>query len=147
MNRTLSAGPGRPAALLALALCLAAGCERRVALTGKVVENGRPVAGAELRWIHQTKPDVFVSGVTDDGGMYVLDAAGRTDIPVGKYRVTVTLWRTTDGRPLPAGEQGTALKGTDAARQFTAAVEVEVKPGTPTLDLDVTGKAVPVEEG
>lgn len=134
------------AALIALAL-VTTGCESRVPVTGRVVENGRPVAGAELRWAHQSDPNVFVSGVTDETGAYILDAAGRKDVPAGKYQVTVTWWRTKDGRPLPAGEEGAALKDTEAARQFAATVDVEVTPGSPNVDLDVTGKAAPVEDG
>ena len=90
---------------------------------------------------------MFVSGVTDANGAYVLDAAGRRDIPTGKYQVTAAWWRTKDGRPLPPGEQGAALKGTGAARQFTATVDVEVKAGSPIVDIDVTGKVAPVEGG
>ena len=123
------------------------GCDGRVAVTGRVVENGQPVPGAELRWAHQSDPKVFVSGVTDASGAYILDAAGRKDIPAGKYQVTVTWWRTRTGQPLPAGEQGTAMKGTDVARQFTATVEVEVKAGSPNVDVDVTGKVAPAEGG
>lgn len=140
-------GRGRSATPLVLLFCVLAGCEKRVAVSGKVVENGQPVAAAELRWAHSTKPDVFVSGVTGADGAYILDAGGRKDIPVGKYQVTVTWWRTRDGRPLPPGEPGTALKDTAAARQFTATVEVEVKAGSAMLDVDVTGKAAPVEGG
>jgi hypothetical protein len=135
-----------PAATL-IALALLTGCERRVPVTGRVVENGQPLAGAELRWAHRSDPNVFVTGVTDATGAYVLDAAGRKDIPAGTYEVTVTWWRTKDGQPLPAGEQGTAMKGTAAARPFTATVEVEVKAGSPTVDIDVTGKVTPVEGG
>ena len=135
------------AALAACALAFVTGCETRVAVTGRVVDGGQPVAGAELRWAHQSDDKVFVSGVTDADGKYILDAAGRRDIPAGKYQVTVTWWRTRAGGPLPAGEEGTALKGTDAARQFTATVDVEVKAGSPNVDVDVTGKVAPVEGG
>ena len=145
MRFHILSGRGRSATPLALFLCLIAGCEKRVAVSGKVVENGQPVAAAELRWAHATKPDVFVSGVTGADGAYILDAGGRKDIPVGKYQVTVTWWRTKDGRPLPSGEEGTALKGTDKARQFTATVEVEVTAASSALDVDVTGKVAPVE--
>ena len=137
--------PVSAAALIALVALM--GCERRVAVTGRVLENGQPVGGAELRWAHQVDPKVFVSGVTDATGAYILDADGRKDIPVGKYQVTVTWWRTKDGQPLPAGEQGTAMKGTAAARQFTATVDVEVTGGHPTMDIDVSGNVTAVEGG
>ena len=38
-------------------------------------------------------------------------------------------------------------EGTDKARQWSATLEVEVTGATTTLDLDVTGKAAPVEGG
>src|ERR687887_364188 len=87
----------RAAWLFAFLVLSATGCEKRVRLTGRVLENGQPVPGAELRWAHQSDPNVFVSGVTTAEGAYVLDAAGKPDIPTGKYTVTVTWWRTRDG--------------------------------------------------
>lgn len=128
----------------ALLVLVVAGCEKRVQLTGRVLNEGRPVPAAELSWAHQTDPTVTVSGVADAEGHYVLEAAGKKDIPVGKYRVTVTWWEMPGGQPLPPGEEGAAIKGSDQVRQFSAEVDVEVTGSSDTRDVDVSGKGRPM---
>lgn len=128
------------ACLILVSLALVSGCGQRVNVTGKVVEKGIPIARAELRWASESDQTLFVSGASDETGAYVLDAGGKRSVPPGRYRVTVNWWRTRDGKPLPAGEQGTALKGTSNAIAYTAELEVEVTKSTTELDLDVTGK-------
>lgn len=128
-------------ALLSLTV---AGCENRVQLTGRVLNDGRPVPGAELSWAHQTDPTVAVSGVTNAEGTYILEAGGKKAVPVGKYHVTVTWWEMPGGEPLPAGEEGAALRGSARARQLTAEVDVDVTGASYTLDVDVSGKGRPM---
>lgn len=121
-------------------LVVASGCTKRVAVSGRVVDNNRPVAWAELRWIDESEK-VFVSGVSNQDGVYRLDAAGRSEIPVGKYKVTVTWWRTPNGKPLPAGEERTAIKS--ISQMMTATLDIQVTDPTTTLDLDITGRSAP----
>lgn len=133
----------RVASLFAFSLLSLTGCESRVALSGKVLENGQPLPEAELRWVGDNS---FASGASDASGAYVLDAGGKKDIPVGKYEVTVSWWRGTDGKPLPQGEAGSAMKSKQgAAVQYSATVSVEVTSSTKTLDLDVTGKGKAID--
>jgi hypothetical protein len=135
------------------ALCLIAtlvvlsGCGGRASVSGKVVENGKPIPSAELRWASETDPSVFGSAATDRTGTYTVEAGGKKGLPPGRYQVTITWWQTRDGKPLPEGEEGAALKQTPRARRFTATLTQEVTASTSLLDLDVTdkGKVIPTE--
>jgi len=141
--------PGRWAGVqsLCITLLLATGCDSRVAITGKVLHDGQPLAKAELRWVSETDSSVFVGGVTDASGNIIVDAGGKQDIPVGKYKVTVVWWRLANGQPLPEGEQGTAAKSKPGvAKQYSATLEVEITKGTTSVELDVTGKGTIVDE-
>lgn len=141
--------PGRWTGVLficAFAL-FASGCESRVAITGKVLNDGQPLAKAELRWVSETNSSVFVGGVTDASGNIIVDAGGKQDIPVGKYKVTVVWWRLANGQPLPEGEQGTAAKSTPgAAKQYSATLDVEITKATTKVEFDVTGKGSVVDD-
>jgi len=132
--------------LLALALAASSGCGSRAPVTGRVTDGGNPVAKVELSWISEADPSLFGSAVTDAAGTYIVESGGKRGLPPGRYQVRLTWWRTRDGKPLPAGEAGEAMKGTPRARQFTATLSQEVTATTTTLDLDVTGKATPVED-
>ena len=141
--------PVRSAGVLSLCLAflLLSGCESRVAITGKVLNDGQPLANAELRWASETNSSVFVGGASDTSGNIIVDAGGKRDIPVGKYKVTVVWWRLVNGKPLPEGEEGSALKSKPgAAKQYSATLDVEITSGTTKVDLDVTGKGTAVEE-
>ncbi|MSR52548.1 MAG: hypothetical protein EXS09_04580 [Gemmataceae bacterium] len=139
--------PGRWAGGIALCLTtlLVAGCETRVAITGKVLNAGQPLPKAELRWVSESDSSLFVGGATDASGNIIVDAGGKSAIPVGNYKVTVVWWRLANGKPLPDGEEGTAIKGKPgAAKQFSATLDVEITKGTTQVDLDVTGKGTVV---
>lgn len=146
MFRLPTASKATGAGLLMLVLLASSGCQKRVVVTGKVLDKGQPLASAELRWVGQSDDSVFASGVTDVSGQYILDSAGKKDIPVGRYEVTVTWWRMRDGKPVPEGEEGTAAKAKRSARQFAATLMVDITSNTTTLDLDITGKGAPVED-
>jgi hypothetical protein len=132
--------------LLVGGLAVLAGCAARVTVTGKVLENGNPVPRAELSWMSETDPAVFGTALSDPTGAYVVESGGKRGLPPGRYQVRVIVWRTRDGRPLPEGEAGAALKGTPRARQFTATLSHDVAAEAGTVDLDLTGKLLPVKE-
>src|SRR5438045_2420616 len=126
----------RASSLIAFGFLFLVGCEKRATVSGKVLENGQPIAGAELRWVGTSDKAVFASGASDQKGVYIIDAGGKRDIPVGRYQVTVGWWRTHDGRALPQGEEGAALKGKrGAAVLLSATLNVEVTSRTMSLDL------------
>lgn len=137
LRGTAKAGLG---ALVVLGLILAAGCGKRVNVTGKVLENGKPIAQAELRLASESDATLFVSGISDQNGVYMLDTAGKRGIPPGRYKVSITWWRLRDGKPLPEGEAGSALRGTSKVRSFSAELSTEIKADSSSVDLDVTGK-------
>jgi len=140
--------PGRWAGVFALCLtCLLSGCNSRVAITGKVLNDGQPLPKAELRWASETDSSFFAGGISDASGNIIVDAQGKRELPVGKYKVTVLWWRLANGKPLPDGEEGTAAKSKPgAAKQYSATLDVEITRGTSQVDLDVTGKGSVVGE-
>lgn len=143
---TVALRPRQVGVVLVGLVFLLAGCARRVDVTGKIVENGKAIAQADLRCVHERGGSPIVTGLTDDEGRFILIAEGKRGVPPGNYEVTITYWKTKAGQPLPSGEKGTVLKGTDAAVRYSAMFIREITPQTTTLEIDVTGKARPVKD-
>lgn len=133
-------------AAIAAVLLAAPGCASRVNVGGKVVENGRPVPQADLRLVSPGDDSLFINGLSDDDGNYVLVTGGQRGVPPGRYEVTVTFWRMRNGQPLPKGEQGAAVKGTPATVRYVATLSHEITAKTTTLNVDVSGKAKAVAD-
>lgn len=97
-----------------LAALLAVGCGGAVAQpTGRVTLKGEPLAGAELTFLPAADPNAVATGVTDADGRYRLDYGTKRGVAVGKATVRIVRYTLLNGKPLPPGEQGTALKGDD----------------------------------
>jgi hypothetical protein len=122
--------------VLALALLVLSGCGKSLAiLGGKVTEEGRPVAAAEVVVAHPDDPDQQFFGVTgEDGSLHVTyrDADGA---PPGRYKIHIRYTTQRDGQALPPGEEGAVMrqKGAVMTREFV--FDEELKPGANLLDL------------
>jgi hypothetical protein len=81
--------------------------------TGKVTRNGKPVPDAEITFTSATNSRATVHGSTGPDGVYHLSYIRDGGLPPGKYTVTVAFYTLRNGKPLPDGEEGAALRGDD----------------------------------
>jgi hypothetical protein len=121
------------------ALLFVSGCAGPVGQpTGRVTLRGVPVAGAELTFLPAADPNAVATGVTDADGKYRLDYGGKRGVAAGKATVRVVYWTLPNGKPLPPGEEGSALKADETkARQTTYVFEKEVPAGGATIDFEL----------
>src|SRR6266540_1225202 len=96
--------------LAGIMLVFLAGCGSAGTPSGKITLNGQPVAGAEIVIQPDANPDAPVVGLSGPDGEYRLDFAGKSGVPTGKCRVAITHYTLRNGKPLPGGEEGAALK-------------------------------------
>jgi len=92
--------------------------------TGKVTRGGGPVPSAEITFASATDPEATVHGASGPDGVYYLSYISGGGIPPGKYKVTVAYYTLRNGKPLPDGEEGAALRG-DETKVVRHAVEFE----------------------
>lgn len=79
--------------------------------TGKVTRDGKPVPDAEITFTSVTDSQATVHGASGPDGVYYLSYITDGGIPPGKYKVTVAFYTLRNGKPLPGGEEGAALRG------------------------------------
>jgi hypothetical protein len=132
--------PVRVRGSLLVALVVVAGCSGSVGQpTGRVTLRGVAVSGAELTFLPAADPDAVATGVTDGDGKYRLDYGGKRGVAAGKATVRIVHWTLPNGKPLPAGEEGAALKADETkAVRTTYLFEKEVPAGSGTLDFELS---------
>ncbi|HVK10942.1 MAG TPA: hypothetical protein VM597_19385 [Gemmataceae bacterium] len=123
-----------------VALLAVAGCSGSVGQpTGRVTLRGVAVSGAELTFLPAADPDVVATGVTDREGNYRLDYGGKRGVAAGKATVRVVFWTLPNGKPLPSGEEGAALKADETKALRTSYLfETDVAVGDGTLDFELS---------
>jgi hypothetical protein len=102
---------------------------------GQITNQGQTVPRADLVFTLENQPAAVFYGVSRDDGIYVLDEGERGGLPVGKYQVVVTEYVLPDGTPLPAGEAGAAIRGSDEATARRHSLTKDVAAGMNKLDL------------
>ena len=122
-----------------VALLVVAGCGGSVGQpTGRVTLRGAAVSGAELTFLPSADPNAVATGVTDGDGKYRLDYGGKRGVAAGKATVRIVQWTLPNGKPLPAGEEGAALKADETkAVRISYLFERDVPAGTGTLDFEL----------
>lgn len=118
----------------------AAGCGPPLGrVSGTVTFQGRPVPLAEVGFEARDEPGRQAFATTGEDGRYTLAYPNGKGLVPGRYAVKVTRHTLPDGRPLPPGEQGTALLAEDGktvSRHYY--FEVEVTAGANTHDFELT---------
>lgn len=124
---------------LAIGLLTAAGCGNSTGqATGKVTWKGVPVEGAELTFAPVAAPEATIHGASGPDGVYHLNYLKDGGLPAGNYRVTVTAYTLRSGKPLPGGEEGSALRGDEGkVVKHTYAFERAVVAGANTHDFEL----------
>ncbi len=122
---------------LLLLLLAFTGCGVKTArLTGKVILAGQPVPNAEIEFAPINDPSKNFRGLSLAGGEYQIDYGPGGGLPLGEYRVTVTVHVTKAGALLPEGEAGAVLKnsGQSVARNYVLTLQVDK---TSLIDLNL----------
>ena len=125
--------------LLVGSLLALAGCGSVGTPSGRVTMNGQPVVGAEIVIWSEAKPDAPIAGLTNTEGKYQLDLAGKSGVPVGKCRVEITHYTLLNGKPLPGGEEGVALKNNEKkALKALYTFEKDIATGPLAMDFELS---------
>lgn len=128
----------------AAVLLAAAGCGGTTGQpAGKVTWNHQPVSGAEIAFEPEAGPESAAFGSSGEDGTYRLEFRKGTGLPTGRCKVTITRYTLPNGKPLPEGEEGAALRGDeDKVRRHTVVFDKEIAAGPNALDFELTeGKA------
>lgn len=125
------------APLLILSLLFFAGCGPPTGTINGVIKKGDeplPFARMEIRPKGEGRS---FRGESVNDGKYYLDAVAAEGMPPGQYNAIISYYTLRNGDPLPEGEEGESLKGTNRAKEHKVVVEFELKPGGQNLDFDV----------
>jgi hypothetical protein len=123
------------------ALCL--GCGNKgddipdtVPVSGKVTVDGQPVTEGQVSFIpfdKEQKTGALITGKIDPSGGYVMYTGGKTGVPPGRYKATVTpVMVPTGGNKMPAVTFNTMY--TDASK---TKLIVNVAANTPASEYEL----------
>jgi hypothetical protein len=128
--------PCRSLVLVWAAAATLSGCGGSAArITGKVTHNGEPVRGAEVVVESPTAVAEQYFGLTREDGTLYVGYRDKPGLRPGRWRIRVTHHTLRDGRPLPSGEAGQALRGTDQAVARTYLFDQELAGGQNKVEL------------
>lgn len=121
-------------------LGLVAGCggEPTGQVTGRVMYNGQRAAGASVLFIAANDEQRQFAGVSGRSGEYYFTYPEVRELPVGRYKVTITVPTIPSGIPLPPGEHTQALKAAGEVAMTPFLFEKDVVAGLNTLDFELT---------
>ena len=112
------------------------GCGGSLAqIGGKVTHRGEAVAGAEV--VVESAADSrlqYFGRTREDGSLYV-GYRDKSGVPVGPCKIRVTHYTLRDGKPLPSGEPGQVLRGSEKALGKIYLFEQALAGGKNVLDL------------
>ncbi len=126
--------------LLVVGMLVVVGCGGATGRpVGKVTWKGSPVAQAELRVVPASDPDRAVFGVSGPDGAYHLDFGRLGGVPAGACKVTITRYTLPNGKALPEGEQGAALRGdADKVVRHFYEFDRDVPAGGTTINFELS---------
>jgi curved DNA-binding protein CbpA len=103
--------------------------------SGRILLNGQPIAGAEMRFVPADDPDQLFIGVSGADGLYQVSYRTFSGLPVGRYSVAVTRYELPGGKALNPDEENDALKSD--AKAVTYAFEQEIARGGNAIDFEL----------
>jgi len=128
----------RPLILVAIGAAVAAltGCGGSTArIAGQVTHNGEPVSGAEVVLESPTDAGEQYYGLTTEDGSLYVGYRDKPGVAPGPWKIRVTDHTQRDGRPLPGGEAGQALRASNQVVVRTYLFDQELTGGRNELEL------------
>jgi hypothetical protein len=123
--------------LLAAASCSSGSAELN-SVTGKVLVNGQPAAGAFVMFIPEAGGSTPSTGIAGADGTFTLATGSGKGVPAGKYVVTVTVpdpkKKVSDAQKMMGMDDAPDLLGGRYATREKSTLRAEVKPGENKLD-------------
>lgn len=104
-------------------------------VTGTVKLDGTPVSGPTKVAFINTEKGFTAVGTTDSSGRFTLSSKGESQIPVGKYQVTVTSSAAEDIDPAAAMEA--SLSGSGESSSSGSIPSKYASPGSSGLEFEV----------
>jgi hypothetical protein len=118
------------------------GCGGSLAqIGGKVTHRGEAVAGAEV--VVESAADSrlqYFGRTREDGSLYV-GYRDKPGLPVGRCKIRVTHYTLRDGKPLPSGEAGRAVRESNKSIGRIFLFEQDLANGKNVLDLKLEAAA------
>ena len=105
--------------------------------TGTVTLAGKTLEGAEITFERDGSPEYSVHGKVGPGGRFYLYYPSSQGMPPGKYRIVLTRYTLPNGKPLPSGEEGEALRSDESrVNKRMIRFERDLSAGNNSLDLE-----------
>jgi hypothetical protein len=128
--------------LLCVLTIAQAGCDRggepTGQLTGKVTLKGQPVDGAAMVVQSTTNPDDVFTGGSSRDGKYQVSYRILDGLPVGRYKVMITVYTLAGGVPFPPGEKADELRNEGKLIESSYVFEHDIAAGANTIDFELT---------
>jgi hypothetical protein len=122
-----------------LAGCSRSGFESQV--SGRITLEGKPMGSGTVVFVPEGENRNAPMGTIEPNGDYFLKTNRDTGLMPGKYTVSMSVYDTPPHQPgermQTTGKQLVPTKYTDA---HTSGLEYEVKPGSNTINIDLTSK-------
>jgi hypothetical protein len=103
--------------------------------SGRVLLDGKPVVGCDMRFVPADDPDQAFIGISGGGGDYQVSYRTFNGLPVGRYQVTITRYETADGKELDYGEESEAQ--TSDAKAVSYSFETDIARGSNAVDFEL----------
>jgi hypothetical protein len=132
-----------PAAVVAMVLCVCAGCGSRVRVEGDVTLDGTPVDGGTILFLQGTGPGSDKGHAPIQGGKYDLTGEAAKNLTPGNYTIQIH-WIQKLNRPgpdAPNADTGAAVKDLIPAKYNSkTTLTRDLTLGTNKVDFELTSK-------
>lgn len=123
--------------VLGLTLFLAGCGGSDATLSGRITSSGQPAGGASLQVQSMADSVRHGSGAVLADGVYRIDFGTKQGLPPGDCRIEIRHTVTSDGRPLPPGEDGMAMRQSGRVKNIHVAFIRCLSSGTNLIDLEL----------
>lgn len=106
-------------------------------LSGRIMASGEPAGGASLEVQSMADAARRGSGAVLADGAYRIDFGTKQGLPPGDCRIEIRHTVTPDGKPLPPGEDGMAMRQSGRVKNIHVAFVRSLSSGTNQIDLEL----------
>lgn len=106
-------------------------------LSGRMMSSGQPATGASLEVQSMADAARRGSGAVLADGAYRIDFGTKQGLPPGDCRIEIRHTVAKDGKPLPPGEDGMAMRQSGRVRNIHVAFVRSLSSGTNQIDFEL----------